>query len=366
MCCKFAYILLFFLSVCTCGFGQANVTVKDTDTRILYSPSHRWRPSSLPCTDCLDPGITGSTWHDGTNLLNGKEEYYTTRISAPTSLVGNSGGSYSIPSSTIDVYNEDKSMTAFFQFSGTAIYLYAIIPEIEPTSSAPTVTNLTFTLDNVVAGHYLHTPSSATAIGFTPDVNVFMMDKLSHSNQHTLEVNIGPNSVLLLDRIIFTEVKADSHDSGKSKKIATFAGAVGGSFGVFLLLAIGLGINLIMRRKRARRRELEERANQSENPTEFVPRYFPGTLPPPYSPPVMSYNSSAPAVSASSSSSSRSFNELTPGTTVPDEEGLPIPQVPPPSFVEATTSSTNVHLEVDNPRTISTTETNVNEQRSTN
>lgn len=112
-----------------------------------------------------------------------------------------------------------------------------------------------------------------------------------------------------------------SNDSANNKhNIATFAGAVGGSFGFLSVFALALCISIRCRRRRARVRENRARAAFAQNftasdhgaygpeddeeaglgrqrvsgpvmvqanPAPFVPRYFPGTLPaspPPYVP----------------------------------------------------------------------------------
>ncbi|EJD05045.1 uncharacterized protein FOMMEDRAFT_154212 [Fomitiporia mediterranea MF3/22] len=88
--------------------------------------------------------------------------------------------------------------------------------------------------------------------------------------------------------------------------VATFAGAVGGSFGLLSCLAIGLCISIRCRRRRAALRERRHRSTFAQvftaqdhgeyspeeepvmsqaQPAPFVPRYFPGSLPvspPPY------------------------------------------------------------------------------------
>lgn len=100
--------------------------------------------------------------------------------------------------------------------------------------------------------------------------------------------------------------------SGRTKNVATFGGAVGGSVGVLCVIAICLAASLIRRRRRSAKRDrrrnrrggyassdtesytsgggsiaLPEDGPQMQGPVGFVPRYFPGTVPaapPPYAP----------------------------------------------------------------------------------
>ncbi len=96
----------------------------------------------------------------------------------------------------------------------------------------------------------------------------------------------------------------------KTRNVATFAGAVGGSVGLLAILSLSLAISIYRRRLRSARRDRQYRRSQNrsydfdgesfhtdasedsppmQGPVPFVPRYFPGTVvpapPPPYSPP---------------------------------------------------------------------------------
>ena len=64
--------------------------------------------------------------------------------------------------------------------------------------------NLTFTLDSQRAGTFLHTGKASTPIStFTPSVVVFQKTGLPAS-PHSLTVSVGPDSVFLLDYIVYT------------------------------------------------------------------------------------------------------------------------------------------------------------------
>jgi hypothetical protein len=82
-----------------------------------------------------------------------------------------------------------------------------------PTPSTPTAMNLTFVMDDDVVGHYTHEPSMTTSMtplsSFLPTNEIFSISDLRQDITHNLQVNIGPNSVLLLDRIIYTQLDED-------------------------------------------------------------------------------------------------------------------------------------------------------------
>ncbi|KAJ7581478.1 hypothetical protein C8J56DRAFT_265751 [Mycena floridula] len=214
----------------------------------------------------------------------------------------------------------DTPVTAQFKFNGTAIYLFAIQPMAPSTNPmAPTNMNLSFTVDNQVYESFLHdtsTNTSNTATGMVDGVNVFALEGLSQA-PHVLLVNVGMNSVFLFDYMIYTQTVArnstmaedpgtstNSAVENKKHNVATFAGAVAGSVGVLGFLALSIFLSIWWRRIRAARREreaenssrneslLQNAENGPENgnrpqmsgPRPFIPRYFPGTIPPPYSP----------------------------------------------------------------------------------
>lgn len=83
----------------------------------------------------------------------------------------------------------------------------------------PTFTNLTFTLDDQPAGNFLHdgTPQGE---GFQPNATIFSQTDLSEG-QHTFRLDLGPNSVFLLDSITVTQgdasASANSTDSGPTE-----------------------------------------------------------------------------------------------------------------------------------------------------
>ncbi|KAH9056443.1 hypothetical protein EDB87DRAFT_1687441 [Lactarius vividus] len=216
-------------------------------------------------------------------------------------------------------YDPTNGATYFsFNFTGSAIYLFCVLPLGVPpnTNSTPTLMNLTFTLDGEPAGSFFHNGSTNTG-GFQSDVSVFSRGNLSGS-VHNLLVNLGPNSVFLLDYYVFTQsnigspstpatgIISESTEIPKKKhEVQTFAGAVGGSVGVLAVISACVAISICRRRRRSTRQHLRDRENQSDaqsfhtdasddppsmqGPTPFIPRYFPGTVPlapPPYiSPP---------------------------------------------------------------------------------
>ena len=87
---------------------------------------------------------------------------------------------------------------------GSAVYVYALIPlGAAPANSTPTFMNLTFMVDSHRAGTYQHT-GTASASGFLPSQLVFGQTGLAEA-PHSLTIQVGPDSVLLLDYIVYTQ-----------------------------------------------------------------------------------------------------------------------------------------------------------------
>ncbi|KAI0084360.1 hypothetical protein BDY19DRAFT_997838 [Irpex rosettiformis] len=227
---------------------------------------------------------------------------------------------------------------------GSAVYVYALLPLFAaPSNTTPTFVNLTYTLDSQPIGQFLHSGSPSVK----PDPSLYLSSALVFQKSgltegsHTLNVTVGPDSVLLLDYIVYsrdsqfgigsgssnqpTSSNAAGGDSGsqpttslgtasmtgalnmatsttspssKSHNVATFAGAVGGSVGLLSVLALSLAFSIYRRRVKARRRDLAYRQSRGgeapsvnsfhteasedgppmQGPAPFVPRYFPGTV----------------------------------------------------------------------------------------
>ncbi|VDC04832.1 unnamed protein product [Peniophora sp. CBMAI 1063] len=222
----------------------------------------------------------------------------------------------------------DHPVFVQFNFSGSALYVNCILPLSVPANAnmTPTFTNLTFTLDGQPAGNFLHDGSPQDQ-GFQPNATIFSQTDLSEG-QHTFRMDLGPNSVFLLDSIVVTQADAsesanstDSDPAGSSSNdkssssgsnTATFVGAIGGSVGTIAVIALCVAGSIIRRRRRAAKRDRRERERaywNSDNasfhtfddeasiagsgsgpsmravappgPLTFVPRYFPGIVPPP-------------------------------------------------------------------------------------
>ncbi|EKM52831.1 uncharacterized protein PHACADRAFT_261484 [Phanerochaete carnosa HHB-10118-sp] len=380
----------------------ANVTIDDTSSLITYSANDTWRPSTVPCDTCLDPDNSlayAGTWHDGTHIIPTVDNDDVDDTDQQSGKSGNGGGKQggdgdqdgdgggdgdsgdngkggkdgqhrrgmqdvgvprfkrqesivSNPFFTPNLDSDDpgfvdKSVTVEFNFTGSAIYVFAIMPLFAaPANTTPTFMNLTYTFDSQPAGVFLHS-GSATApnTSYSPSVVVFQKTGLPES-PHSLTVSVGPDSVFLLDYIVYTQdsdfepaanntsggssssapvsspvgvvnaspsptisqaTASASSSASKSHNVSTFAGAVGGSVGLLTFLSFALAFSLCRRRRLARRRDRAYRESRRETssistfhtdasedgppmqgPVPFVPRYFPGTVihaaPPPYTP----------------------------------------------------------------------------------
>lgn len=426
--------------------AEVNVTVDDADPSILYVPSGSWHSNLVPCSFCLEPDSSlayQKTFHDGTHIIptvDGDDLPSLSSSQAPRSTsTGNavtSSANSRIPTSTTsrapsqaprpttqtttqdndhddddddddhgnDGRRQEEEFNPFatskfdaddpefvdqpvfvqYNFTGTAIYIYCLLPEAAaPPNTMPTTVNLTFTLDDQTFDPYHHTGDSSKS-GFLPNVNVFFADGLANA-PHTVRVDIGPNSVFLFDYLVYTQVRStgdaessNSDDAEKHHNIATFAGAVGGSVGVLAVFAAGLAISIYYRRVRSARRLRRERDNESlhtegsedsprmHGPAPFVPRYFPGTVPtapPPYIPSTSRSSLSSPdsspvspysplMSSASSIPVTMPYADLPPALPLALEDVLladDVPSVPPPSFGEAIASPLRIPLALPPP-----------------
>ncbi|KAI0255591.1 hypothetical protein BJV78DRAFT_1176946 [Lactifluus subvellereus] len=371
--------------------GQVNITVDDTDPLIVYQPTSAWfyNQNSLGCAVCLTPPSPtiayNSTWHHGLHVIplganerdsSGRRKrndgVSTMSLQERESDLGDArrdntfdptNGVTASPFDGLDSGDPgfvDIPVSVRFNFNGSAIYLYCILPlGVPPTPHCtPTHVDLTFTLDDEPAGKFSH-DGLANIGGFQPNVSVFSRAGLSDS-AHTLVVNLGPNSVFLLDHYVFSQ--ADGRDlsptsttaivlassrgfrsnaNSNRHNIETFAGAVGGSVGVLATIAACLAFSIYRRRRRSARQQQQDRERQfdaqsfrtdasddtspMDGPALFIPRYFPGTVPlvpPPYVGPAE--GSSLP--STSDSSSTGSYHHIPP--TVPIAHRAPAMAVP--------------------------------------
>ena len=109
---------------------------------------------------------------------------------------------------------------------GSAIYVFAILPQFSaPTNATPSRVNLTYTLDQQPAGSFTYAVDSPNP-SYSPSSVVFQRTGLLDT-PHSLTVNVGPDSVLLLDYIVYSQqlnVDAVQQDAGKAN--ATNASAL--------------------------------------------------------------------------------------------------------------------------------------------
>ncbi|KAG6830936.1 hypothetical protein H0H92_013864 [Tricholoma furcatifolium] len=153
----------------------------------------------------------------------------------------------------------------------------------------------------------------------------------------------------------------------RKHNIATFAGAIGGSVGVLSLIALGLAVSIIKRRRRYERQE--RAASQSDvspqmiGPLPFVPRFFPGTYvdPPSYAeslrasapdvflnefPTTTAPSTTVAAQPTPASSQDASYANLPPFTPLPLPEAFGILPAPPPFGAEIFNDPVNPQIEV--------------------
>ncbi|KAJ7245452.1 hypothetical protein C8J57DRAFT_1082236 [Mycena rebaudengoi] len=134
----------------------------------LYEPHKAWNANGN-CSICfvhVDPTQTSNdTWHDSTQRNN----------NAPSSVT--------------------------IQFTGTAVYLFSIIPNLTP--SDPLVDyNLTFTLDDMLSGTFMHLAQN-TLNDISYHVPIFASTGLA-SQPHTLIARTASPSIFIFDYAIYT------------------------------------------------------------------------------------------------------------------------------------------------------------------
>ncbi|KAI0333970.1 hypothetical protein GY45DRAFT_136827 [Cubamyces sp. BRFM 1775] len=95
-------------------------------------------------------------------------------------------------------------------FNGTAVYVYNILANRVP--DAATFMNLSFSIDNVYRGEFIHIPDSSTTVLY--DVSVFAADNLTNT-LHTLSMTVqGQNaSHVMFDYLVYTTEEPDPPSS---------------------------------------------------------------------------------------------------------------------------------------------------------
>jgi uncharacterized membrane protein len=84
-------------------------------------------------------------------------------------------------------------------YSGTAIYLFCIIPNVIP--GVTTTASYSFTLDGQDQAPYMHSHDSSTTVAY--NVPVLAVSGLAHT-QHHVVVTVQPIALALFDYAIFT------------------------------------------------------------------------------------------------------------------------------------------------------------------
>ncbi|ESK82849.1 hypothetical protein Moror_12239 [Moniliophthora roreri MCA 2997] len=293
-----------------------NVTVDDSDSSIIYKPIGFWldHTATDACSGCLHPNISlafNRTFHLALHNVSFDADDIpptnsaSSTLNTPTQSTSNAplhtqststggtgdddhgGGRNRGPGGGHHVRRQDADDPGFvdqvinlqFKFTGTAVYLYAILPLLPTTSpfTTPTTTNLTFTLDNEPLPSFVYVPSGTPGDAFTADINpVLAMQNLT-DEQHVLLVTVAPDAVFVFDYIVYTTTKdepaqplpaqADQEgaENTRSRNVATFGGAIGGSVGVLSIVALGIFISLYRRRLKAAKRDKLLANRESDN-----------------------------------------------------------------------------------------------------
>ncbi|KLO16616.1 hypothetical protein SCHPADRAFT_937806 [Schizopora paradoxa] len=118
----------------------------------------------------------------------------------------------------------DPAVTATINFTGTAIYLFAIIPNFAALPQTdPTAMNLTFTLDGKPHGQFRNNPTSlnsSSSDNFIPNFAVFSAEGLL-DGEHSIVVTVGPDSVFLFDYALVTQNASSTDGSNAPQRTSS-------------------------------------------------------------------------------------------------------------------------------------------------
>ncbi|KAJ7625524.1 hypothetical protein FB45DRAFT_921658 [Roridomyces roridus] len=134
----------------------------------FYAPASQWNPTN--CTGCF-------VQPDPSQLFNGTRH---------------------------DTTSNDGTSSLTLQFTGTAIYLFCVVPNTIPNTSPPTITryDLQFTLDNAVVGTYVH-PSDGS-LDFQYKVPVLSVQNLTNTSHLLLAETQSQGSFFMFDFAMYT------------------------------------------------------------------------------------------------------------------------------------------------------------------
>ncbi|PIL31265.1 hypothetical protein GSI_05963 [Ganoderma sinense ZZ0214-1] len=111
-------------------------------------------------------------------------------------------------------YNPDgPDLTISFSFTGTAVYVYNIVPNT--IESTDTLENITFTLDGSHAGTYVHNPDSTTVLLYRQVV--YKSTNLDNKEHTVVMRSSGLNaSLILFDYAVYTTERTGTSSSSTS------------------------------------------------------------------------------------------------------------------------------------------------------
>ncbi|KZV93623.1 hypothetical protein EXIGLDRAFT_749035 [Exidia glandulosa HHB12029] len=186
------------------------------------------------------------------------------------------------------------TVTAQLSFTGTAVYVYCIVPD-GADGDHITKSDLTFTIDDQPVGTFTRTPTGEP-VSFLFNHLVFAHDGLGEGTHH-LVISSPPNGALLLDYVQVTSPEVETTTTSvsstassspavsaapviedaqmKHRNSVSFAVAVGATVGTLSAVTFVLCLSLYCRRRRSARRARLEAGSNGPTPTPgFVPRFF--------------------------------------------------------------------------------------------
>ncbi|KZV91862.1 hypothetical protein EXIGLDRAFT_86287 [Exidia glandulosa HHB12029] len=201
--------------------ASTNLTIDDADPQVIYSPALSWRASSVDCSACFNPvsqSIAQGTFHDGTGGLHDRNR------AAESDGHEDEGADGDNDEDDIDVDLMSKpTVTAQLSFTGTAVYVYCIVPD-GADGDHITKSDLTFTIDDQPVGTFTRTPTGEP-VSFLFNHLVFAHDGLGEGTHH-LVISSPPNGALLLDYVQVTSPEVETTTTASVSSTASSSPAV--------------------------------------------------------------------------------------------------------------------------------------------
>lgn len=184
--------------------SSVNVTIDDTfgnpqtSARVVYSPANAWQEGTQACsttgTSYPDPNrLFNGTWHESTFTPHSEGSEVDTNQIIPSASVTFNG---QFDCASID------SMIDIFEYPGSAIYVYCVIPFNTSRTSV-----MTFFINDEVVGTFTSASSVRNESEYQYNVPVYVNRSMPAGvHKFTLQNGLkgGQRSLVMLDSIVYT------------------------------------------------------------------------------------------------------------------------------------------------------------------